>query len=89
MNSHERRVNERRWPHCATISNGDARMLEILDWLHENFGSCSLSRRRLSRWCCRPDYSPTHSFASIWSGTQLFFRCKEDYAWFLLKWDIA
>lgn len=87
MNSHERRVCNRRWPHCVTVSNGDDRYSDIFEWLYENFGNCSLARRRPPRWVWRKDYSTSHSMTEIWDGTQVFFRHKEDYAWFLLKWD--
>jgi len=87
MNSHERRVCDRYWSHRATVSNGDDRYYDIFEWLYENFGNCSLSRRRPPRWVWTPDYSTSHSMTEIWDGTQIFFHRKADYAWFLLKWD--
>lgn len=87
MNSHERRVVERYWPHCVNVANDDARYADLVEWLNKNFGSCSFKRRQSPRWCWRPVYTDLGNFAHYWSQTQLYFRKEKDYLAFLLRWD--
>ena len=86
MNSHERRTTERRWPYCIDINNDDALLIECFSWLDHTLGSCEFTRKRNPRWCWRPNYS-NKGFAMYRIGIQVYFRRKEDYAWFLLKWE--
>ena len=87
MNSHDRRVTERYWPHTINVSYDDDREYEIFEWLNKNFGSCSFKRRSTPRWCWRPNYVDVGNFAMAAVGTQLHFRKEKDYMAFLLKWD--
>ena len=87
MNSHERRTAERYWTHCINLSNDDERYYDIMDWIYNNFGSCSFKRRRGPRWCWRPVYSDVGNFARAWTKTQLFFHNDKDFTWLLMKWD--
>jgi hypothetical protein len=86
MNSHERRIVERRWRHAININNDNELLDECLQWLSENLGSCGFTRRNNPRWCWRPNYN-TNQFAQYCIGAQIFFRYDRDYAWFLLKWE--
>ena len=87
MNSHERRVTERRWPHCVIVDyNSDEHENEIFDWLYTNFGSCWFTRRNNPAWCFRPNLEYAGNFVMITSGAQIFFRKERDYLAFLLKW---
>lgn len=86
MNSHERRITERRWPYAININNDNELLCECIAWLGENYGSCKFIRKNNPRWCWRPNYN-TDQFAMYCIGAQLYFRKKTDYAWFLLKWD--
>ena len=85
MNSHERRTTERRWPHCVFVNNILAE--ECFPWMEENFGSSSFKRRRMPRWCWRPDMGQGPGFTIMRHGVEIYFRRKEDYTWFLLKWE--
>ena len=87
MNSHERRVTERYWPHAINISYDDDRYYDIVEWLNKNLGSCSFKRKNYPRWCWRPNWADMGNFSVGWVGTQLFFRKDKDYMAFLLKWD--
>jgi hypothetical protein len=88
MNSHERRVTERRWPHCINVINdSDDYVNEVFDWLYINFGSCWFTRKNNPRWCFRPHHESVGNFVLNTVGAQIFFRKKEDYAWFMLRWD--
>lgn len=86
MNSHDRRTTNRYWPHGVYVYNDLAD--ECFEWLHKNFGSCSFKRRKTPRWCWRPDMVPVGTnFTMKQQGVEVFFRKKEDYAWFMLKWN--
>jgi hypothetical protein len=89
MNSHERRVVERRWPYAIDINYNNDLLDECLTWLHDNFGTCYFSRKNNPRWCWRPNYSTQEfgNFSYHLIGAQLYFRRKEDYSWFLLRWE--
>jgi hypothetical protein len=89
MNSHDRRVTERYWPHCVEVGHDseDQRYYDIIEWLNKNFGSCSFKKKKMPRWCWRPAYTPLSGFTMYWSGTQIFFRKEKDYMTFLLRWD--
>ena len=87
MNSHERRVVERRWPHAINIDHDDDLLDECFQWLTNNFGTCYFYKKNNPRWVWRPNYSDAQNFAYHIIGAQIFFRKKEDYSWFLLKWD--
>ena len=86
MNSHQRRVVERRWPHCVAVTDPFLAD-ECLEWLAKTYGNSGFTRKRIPRWCWRPDYETSGNFSQTESGVQLFFRRKADYAWFLLKWE--
>ena len=86
VNSHDRRVCDRYWPHAVSLNNEDSRYYDIVEWLNTNFGSCSFKRRSMPRWCWRPSYQDAGNF-SVWEGTDIFFRKDKDYTAFLLKWD--
>lgn len=85
MNSHERRAANRMWPHYVYLYNELAE--ECFPWLEENFGSCSFKRRRMPRWCWKPDMGQGPSFTMMQHGIEIYFRKKEDYAWFMLRWN--
>ena len=85
MNSRDRRTVNRLWPHSTYLYNDLVE--ECFPWLEENFGSCSFKRRGMPRWCWRPDMGPGPSFTMMQHGVELHFRKKEDYAWFMLKWN--
>lgn len=87
MNSHERRVVERAWPHAINLLYDDDRFEEIFRWLSRNFGSPYFKRKQLPRWCYRPHYEDMGSFAMMCVGEQLFFRKDKDYMAFLLRWN--
>ena len=87
MNAHDRRVTARYWPHSIDMDHDDDRYYEVVEWLNKNFGSCNFKKRRPPRWVWRPYYADIGNFSQMWVGTQFFFRKKEDYSWFLLKWD--
>lgn len=87
MNSHDRRVCNRYWPHAVCVSLDDERYGNIFEWLIKNFGSCSFKRRQPPRWVWRPDYMDIGNFSQAWVGTQFFFRKDKDYTAFLLRWD--
>jgi hypothetical protein len=87
MNSRERRVVERRWPYAIDVNYDDDLLDDCLLWLHENFGTCWFTRKNNPRWCWRPNHATGSNFTYFIIGAQLYFRKKEDYAWFLLKWD--
>ena len=87
MNSHDRRVTERRWPHCVYLHEGDGFVEDCFEWLHKNFGSCRWVGRNNPRWCWRPDMGQGPGFTIMRHGVEVFFRKKEDYAWFMLKWE--
>ena len=87
MNSHERRVVGRRWPHCITVDcASDDHSNEIFDWLYTNFGSCWFNRKHNPRWVFRPYQESIGSFAMVTTGVQIFFRKEKDYAWFMMRW---
>lgn len=86
MNSHERRTTERRWPYYVDINNDDELLGECAEWLWDNFGTCKFNTRANPRWCFRLNYTDV-SFARYATGAQIYFRRKEDYTWFLLKWE--
>ena len=86
MNSHQRRVVERKWPYCVTVSDEELAD-QCLDWLKKNMGSCSFAGRRWPRWCWRPEYTSFSNFSVQEDGVQVYFRSDKDYAWFMLKWD--
>ena len=86
MNSHERRTTERRWPYYVDINHDDELLEQCSSWLHNNYGSCRFSRKRNPRWCFRLNYDAI-GLAQYATGAQIYFRRKEDYAWFLLKWE--
>lgn len=85
MNSHDRRIVNRMWPHSVYLYDDLAE--ECFAWLEKTFGSCSFKRRAMPRWCWKPDMVQGHSFTMLRQGVALYFRRKEDYAWFMLKWD--
>ena len=85
MNSHQRRTNNRFWAHGVYLHNDQTE--ECFLWLHNNFGSCKFRTRRLPRWCWRPDMGQGPSFTVMRHGVEIYFRKKEDYAWFMLKWN--
>jgi hypothetical protein len=85
MNSHQRRTSNRFWLHYAYLYNDQVE--ECFMWLHKNFGSCSFKTRRMPRWCWCPDLGQGPSFTMMRHGVEIYFRKKEDYAWFMLKWN--
>jgi hypothetical protein len=85
MNSHDRRVTNRYWAHGVYVYDYIAD--ECFEWLNHNFGSCSFKRRYMPRWCWRPDMVPGPNFSVYREGVEIFFHKKEDYAWFMLKWN--
>ena len=85
MNSHGRRVVERRWPYAIDINN-DELLSECAEWLHINFGTCRFSRKNNPLWCFRLNYI-TVGFARYANGAQIYFRKERDYLAFLLKWS--
>ena len=88
MNSHQRRVCERQWPHCVVVKYAsDNYANNIFNWLYTNFGSCWFTRRNNPRWVFRPNQESVGSFAMVTTGAQIFFRKEKDYAWFMLKWE--
>lgn len=88
MNARERRAAARYWPHYVEVNFSAELLDECTDWLHNNFGTCKFNTRNNPRWCWRPNYGDVGgNFANYRIGIQLFFRKKEDYAWFLLKWN--
>ena len=87
MNSHDRRVCERAWPHAAYLHNDGNLINDCTEWLNTNFGSCRWTGKRNPRWCYRPDYVAGPSFTMYRQGLSIFFRKDKDYVAFLLKWD--
>ena len=86
MNSHDRRITERRWPYYVDINDDDELLKECAEWLWDNFGSCRFKSKANPRWCARINYA-TVGFGRYAIGAQIYFRKEKDYAWFLLKWD--
>ena len=87
MNSHERRIVERRWPYAINIiEDEDNYVDDIFALLQKNLGSQGFTRKNNPRWCWRPHYESTGNFAHTAVGVQLYFRKEKDYSWFLLKW---
>jgi hypothetical protein len=87
MNSHDRRVSDRYWPHAIEVDHDDPRFHDICEWLNKNFGSSSFKRRQPPRWVWRPNYMNVGNFSQVWTGTQFFFRKDKDYTAFLLRWN--
>ena len=86
MNSHQRRTNDRFWPHGIFVETNA--LDDVLDWLTETFGSCSSKTRKMPRWCYRPEYIPSRgNFVMHQHGASIYFRKEKDYAMFLLKWE--
>ena len=85
MNSRDRRTINRLWPHSIYLYNDLVE--ECFPWLEENFGSCSFKRRGMPRWCWKPNMVPGPNFTVYREGIELHFRRKEDYSWFLLRWN--
>ena len=86
MNSHERRVCERRWPHAIDINHDEELLTDCSRWLHDNFGSCRFNRRHNPRWCFRLNYDYL-GLAKYSIGAQIYFRKERDYLAFLLRWS--
>ena len=85
MNSRDRRTVDRLWPHGIYLENDLAD--ECFPWLKKNFGSCSFKRRRMPRWCWRPDMLPGPNFTMYQGGVSLYLRKERDYLAFLLRWN--